>query len=138
MSKLFIPHDGDLFEDLKYGRITPGMFTAYSMILKQCDYETGFWFGSVHELHKEFGGQIGRKTLERDLNRLYKTRHLRSFQTKGKTSDYFVGIHGYKIRFGERRGLMLEAHQTADVLKPIYYTESDFYKHGTLLTPLPS
>jgi hypothetical protein len=128
----YIPHDAKIFGGLEYGYMTPGMYSVYSMMLFQCNYERGFWFGSVEKLYVGWGGQIGRKTLERDLSQLYKSGYLKSFRTEGRRGNYAVGIHGYKVRFGKYEGLILEAHQTTNWLfDPIYYTESEFFQHGT-------
>jgi hypothetical protein len=127
----FIAHDKHIFKDVEHGQMSPGMHNVYIMLLDQCEYETGIWWGSVPKLYEGWGGQISNKKLERDLSELYKKGYARSFRTEGKRGNYPVLIHGYKIRSGPRIGLVLEAHQSQNWNDAVYLTEEQFASKGT-------
>jgi hypothetical protein len=116
----FIPHPAELYPDLKTGKISPLMWTLYSIILKQADYETGVWNGCAEKLQFALGGKPSERTIQVELKRLSEQGYLKSFYQKGKNGNYPVLIHNYCIRFGKLTGYRLDASATTDVKNPVY------------------
>lgn len=122
--EVFIPVSGELFNSMEAGEMTPAQWCVYSLILKQCNWETGVWTGSAYKLHIGWGCQIPLRTIQDNLKSLREKGFLKSFHMKNARGNYRVVIHGYVPRFGPHKGKLLDATGTNDPSKPVYITNS--------------
>jgi hypothetical protein len=116
----FVPIEGELYNSLEDGGMTPVMWCVYSMLLRQVDFETGIWRGTAYRIQHAWNFQIPERTVQAALKRLCESGRLKSFHVKGDKKDYPVAIHGYKIRYGKWAGHLMDAGATANPKSPVY------------------
>jgi hypothetical protein len=116
----FIPFDGELFNDIKDGKLTPTEFCVYSMLLRQADFDTGIWTGSASYICIGWGRQLNQRTVQHRLKQLAEKGLIKSFHRRGQRSDYAVAIHNYRVRYGKWKGYKLDASATTDSRHPVY------------------
>jgi hypothetical protein len=121
----FIPVPGFVFNDFEDGRLTPTMLAVYCVVLRQADFETGLWGGSAPKAHAGLGGQLSIRAVQESLKKLCDAGYLKSFHKAGKHGNYIVAIDGYRVRFGSRKGEILDAHSTLDPRQPTYRSSAE-------------
>jgi hypothetical protein len=119
-SKLFIPIQAGVFEHIGDGRMTVDMWAVFSVMLKEADYETGFWKGCAEKARAAWNFGLELRTTQRAIRALCDGGYTKSFQTNGRHGNYLVAINKYPIRFGPRKGMRLNADATTDSDSPVY------------------
>ena len=120
----FVAFQLSFFTRLQNLEVSPNMFCTYAQLLKQCDWETGIWWGSASKISHAWGSQISEGTIQKNLAALAKRGCIKSFHVQGSKRDYAIAIHNYVVRFGPYKGMMLDAIQTISPLKPAYVQPS--------------
>ena len=120
----FIAVPAEWYTAMTESRLTPPMWCVYSMVLRQVDFETSVWWGTAFRIYKDWGGQIHLRTVQDNLAKLCESGALKSFHERNARGAYPVLVHGYKIRFGLRKGLRLNAEATVDPSNPVYYRDN--------------
>ena len=116
----FIPLPGEFYNLIEDGTITLNMWCVYMVILRQCDFETGIWRGTMYRVHAQLGGQMHLRTVQNTFKALCDAGYLHSFHVKSERGNYPVLIHRYPVRFGKHKGYRLDADATVNPDAPVY------------------
>jgi hypothetical protein len=119
-SKLFIPHQIRLYDDLEQGVITLPAYATYSIILRQANWETGIWVGSAEKVRTACNLSMSLRTIQRAIQSLEQANYLRDFRKPGERGNRPVAIHRYSVRFGAHKGERLDALSTTDPSAPVF------------------
>ena len=103
-----------LFEHLKLGWMDDQMYTAYNILLEECDWATGIWHGSGDKLSAAVGGQWSKSTANRILERLAHGKYITSRYIRGRQGNYDVAINNYEPTTGENKGKRIRRTTTID------------------------
>lgn len=103
-----------LFDHLKLGWMDDQMYTAYNILLEECNWATGIWHGSGDKLSASVGGQWSKSTANRVLERLAKGKYITSRYIRGRQGNYDVAINNYEPTTGENAGKRIRRTATID------------------------
>ena len=105
--------------------IDPDMFTAYAILLDQCDWATGIWRGSADKLAST--GGWSKTTAWRILDRLNSGRYITSVFQRGRQGNYDIQINNFEPTIGPNEGKRLRRTKTRNWREsPVEETLSDF------------
>src|ERR1019366_3313541 len=103
-----------LTDHVAKGWMDGDMYLAYSVILQNCDWSTGFWHGSADALAALVGGQWSKSTAKRVLRRLCLGRYITSHHIPKQMGNYDIAINNYVPTCGENKGKKLRRTKTQD------------------------
>jgi len=89
------------------GWVDGDMFTAYCVMLDNCNFATGIWHGSADALAAASGGQWSTATAVRILKRLALGRYITSTHVRGVRGNYDVLINNFEPTKGPLKGKRL-------------------------------
>jgi len=116
-----------IFEHLYTGKITPLDLALYIIILSQCDYETGVWFGSAKRLMDASHDACTEHAARGFLRKFVRLKWLKPFKNQSAhqaTVTYLVDK--FQATVGRHSGAQVNASLTTDWKSPIFSSrESD-------------
>jgi hypothetical protein len=120
VSKPHIQIRNGLIDDhLSDGRMDGDMYTAFNVMLRQCDWATGIWRGCSERLVDAMGGLWSPATARRILKRLANARYITSGFQNGRLGRYDIFINNYYPPTGANKGKKLRPTKTLKLdLKP--------------------
>ena len=110
-----------IMEHLYTGKITPLDFALYFVILNQCDFATGVWFGSARRLVDAVHGTISEHKARGFLRKFVKMKWLKPFKNQSAhkaTVTYLVDK--FEATMGRNQGDRVNASVTTDWKSPIF------------------
>jgi hypothetical protein len=110
-----------IFEHLHSGKITPLDCTLYLIILSQCDFETGVWYGSAFKLMDAVHGTITKHKARGFLRKFVGLGWLKPFKNQSAhkaTVTYLVDK--FEASSGRNQGARVDALLTTDWKSPVY------------------
>lgn len=118
------------------------MFAVYMLLLRQCDWETGVWFGTSWRFLEFLQGSWSLHAVQNALVRLEERGYIRRFLIKGKRGPYRILIDKYEPRFGAQKGNRLNAPESKDWNDLAWYDCTEIgtdtvCESGTETAPLP-
>jgi hypothetical protein len=121
----FIPIPANIYDDFQEGKLSLSAYIAYTVLLRQVDFETGIWSGCADKLAIATAEQLEQRTMQRALGELRVKGYIKIFPKKrGMKGNYPVLIHNYPIRFGRLDGYRLNALKTTSPKTPVYEHDS--------------
>lgn len=107
-----------ILEHVRSGKLSPLRFATYTLLILEADSSTGVAFSSAKSLAARYG--IEERYARTILEDLEKAGCVRRFCTPGKHGEYPILVNKYIASTGARKGLMVNAINTADWRHPVF------------------
>jgi hypothetical protein len=96
------------------GWLDGDMHLAYTLILQNCDWNTGIWHGSADALAALVGGQWSKSKAVRVLRRLCLARYITSHHVPKQKGNYDIAVNNYIPTIGKDKGKKIRRTKTRD------------------------
>jgi len=108
----FTPVLRGLDDHLEAGRFTPTSHSVYVLLLGQCDYETGVYYGGAKSIWGLYGYVGILKPIQDALAHLKKNKFIQYRDGDGKKGNYKITVLNHIVRQGEQKGKRVNTSKT--------------------------
>jgi hypothetical protein len=121
----FLALRSGIFDHLNQSRFTANDWMVYTILLRQCDWQSGRWNGNAYRIRAAVGNSLTIRQIQHAMRRLVEKGYTKTFHKQGAKGNYFVLIHKYRVCVGNLKGKVLNALKSDSYTRPLYEDECE-------------